>query len=87
MRLRERLRQLLHRFERALTRVEDQGVRVEQGVDNVVDQLTRLNEAVYSLRSDVIDRDSKREQELRLVKQDVSVLKKNLEGASVLKPH
>lgn len=79
MRIRDGLRQLLHRFERALTRVEDQGVRVEQGVDNVVDQLTRLNEAVYSLRSDVLDRDSKREQELRLLRQDVGMLKKKLE--------
>ena len=81
MRIRERLRQLLHRFERALTRVEDQGVRVEQSVDNVVSLLTQLNESVYTLRSDVVDRDSKREQELRTLKSDFAVLKKKLEEA------
>lgn len=82
MRIRDRLKALLHRFERALTRVEDQGVRVEQGVDNVIEQLKLLNELCYTLRSDVLDRDSKREQELRQVKQDLSVLQKTLERPS-----
>jgi len=81
MKLRQRLRELLHRFERALTRVEDQGVRVEQSVGNVVELLTQLNESVYTLRSDVIDRDSKRESELRVLKQDLSMLQKKLEAA------
>ena len=85
MRLRERLRQLLHRFERALTRVEDQGVRVEQGMDNVVEQLTHLNESIYTLRSQLIEDRARRDQELTIVRQDVAVLKKKLEGASAPK--
>lgn len=81
MKFRDLLKQLLHRFERAITRVEDQGVRVEQSVDNVVEQLTRLSDAVYSLKTEIITRDARREGELHTLKGEISVLRRKLEGA------
>ena len=78
MRLRERLRLLLHRFERALTRVEDGQARIEQGVDNIQDLMVRLHTAVDDLRTDVIRRDADRTVEIASVKKDLVVLQKSL---------
>ena len=80
MRLRERIRQVFHRFERALTRVEDQGVRIEQGVDNIIDLVQSLSEAVADLKTDVIQRDARRGEEIRWVKEDLSKLQKKLDN-------
>ena len=80
MRLRERLRLLLHKFERALTRVEDQGVRVEQGVDNIVDLMVLLNDRVGQLSYDVTERYKRSEREVTSLKQRLTVLEKSLES-------
>lgn len=78
MKLRERLRQLLHRFELALTRVEDQSVRVEQGVDNLVDLVRLMSDGISDLRSEIIGNNAKRDNELKWLRRDVSDLQKRL---------
>ena len=79
MRLRERLSLLLHKFERALTRVEDQGARVENGVDNIKTLVVTLHTAVEKLSFDVNERYRRSEKEITGLKNRLSVLEKVLE--------
>lgn len=78
MKLRERLRQLFHRFEVALTRVEDQSVRIEQGVDNLIELSRQMADRVSDLRSEIISERAKQGDELHRLRQDVSALQKKL---------
>jgi hypothetical protein len=78
MKLRERLRQLLARFERALTRVEDQGVRVENGVENIQRMMGQMNDAVGQLSFDVTERYKRSEKEVHNLKLRMLVLEKRL---------
>jgi predicted nucleic acid-binding Zn-ribbon protein len=86
MRLRERLRLLLQKFEHALTRVEDQGVRIESGVDNIQDLMVKLSESISTLRSDVTERHSRLEVDINGLKKRMGVLEKKLGGGQAL-PH
>lgn len=78
MKLRERLRQLLHRFELALTRVEDQSVRIEQGVDNLVELTRQVSDRVSDLRSEIISERARHDEEFRRMRQDVTAIQKRL---------
>lgn len=76
MKLRERLRQLLHFFERRLTRVEDQGVRIENGVENIQDLIIRVQTAVDDLRVDVTERHSRIAHDVSQLRSRLGVLEK-----------
>ncbi len=78
MRLRERLRLLLTKFEKALTRVEDQGQRVENGVEDIKRMMAGLNDAVGRLEFDVNERYQRGEKEVTALKQRMHVLERRL---------
>lgn len=78
MKIRERIRQILIRFERAVTRVEDSSARIEQKMGNVERILTQLSDSWTDVRVEFRGKFADSEQEMRSVKERMAVLEKQL---------
>lgn len=97
MKIREllpRLHLLLKKFESALTRVEDQGQRIENGVDRMIEMVsgteeqhgrgglvgmvTGLSDTLHEVRAHIKSREDDSTREMTLLKNRLSVLEKHL---------
>lgn len=78
MRLRERLQAIMRRFETALTRVEDRGVRIESNVESIKNLMAQLNDSVDRLASDIAGRHRDLEREVVTLKNQMIAVNKSL---------
>lgn len=67
-------------IERALTRVENQGVRVEQALDNIIDHTRRAADGMSELRAELRIRSAGQDDEIAALKKQLAAVQKQLGG-------